>query len=218
MSYTISATTANKGKSHLMFKARSNGHNICYNILTTFVESRCWDRLTTPHNNVVTTFLLFLKCWEVVVAVWPGMVTTYNNKCCDRLIGPLVSVLQIVVFNRFRNCPLLPSCGTLTENEISVNSFSKRRPRRRRRDYVLSDHYSANNQLTAMNNFHLETVRNKTSILDILDIDKNWNLLLFKEAYNTIQYNTKPLFYNIKKRKPIVNTGLKASRELFLFK
>ena len=47
--------------------------------------------------NIVTKFILFLKCWEVVEAVWPGMVSTCHNmsqqmlrecydKCCDRLI------------------------------------------------------------------------------------------------------------------------------------
>ena len=45
---------------------------------------RVWINL-----NFVSTFLLFLKCWEVVVAVWPGMVTTYvttcHNKCCENV-------------------------------------------------------------------------------------------------------------------------------------
>ena len=39
----------------------------------------------------------------------------------------------------------------------------------------------------------------------IIDRHKNWNILLFKEAIQ------------IKEKKPILNTGLKASKELQLF-
>ena len=89
-------------------------HNICHNILATFVVSRCWDRLTTSHNNVAvlwhvvtslnyfklclnifTTFLLFLKSWEVVVAVWP----TCHNKLCENVVTNIVTVWSGLKFH-----------------------------------------------------------------------------------------------------------------------
>ena len=76
MSQIFHVIRENFTKFNLQILRTNTNHNICHNILTTFVVSRCWDRLTTPHNNVVTTFILFLKCCEVVVAVWPCMVTT----------------------------------------------------------------------------------------------------------------------------------------------
>ncbi len=63
-----------------------------------------------------------------------------------------------------------------------------------------SDHPGSNNHSSLTNNFYLETVRNKTSFLDT---DKNWNLLLYSKEHIT------------KKRRPIINTGLKARREQF---
>ena len=51
--------------------------------------------------------------------------------------------------------------------------------------------------------FYLNTVRDNTSIIDM---DNNWNILLFKEA-----------FY-IKTKQSAINSGVKASRELLLFK
>ena len=69
-------------------------------------------------------------------------------------------------------------------------------------DFV-SDYSSSSNNFTAGNNFYLDIVRNNVSILDT---DKNWTLLLFKGVYY------------IKKRLPSINTGLKASRNLCVFK
>ena len=50
---------------------------------------------------------------------------------------------------------------------------------------------------------YLNTVRDNTSIIDM---DNNWNILLFKEA-----------FY-IKTNQSAINSGLKASRKLLLLK
>ena len=51
--------------------------------------------------------------------------------------------------------------------------------------------------------FQLTTVRENTRVIDT---DSNWNILLFKEAYY------------IKNKEASLNKGLKASRELLLFK
>ena len=60
-----------------------------------------------------------------------------------------------------------------------------------------------NSPSTVMNKeFLTQTVRDNTNIIDR---DDNWNLLLYKEAYH------------IKRLKPFLNNGLKASRELRLF-
>ena len=50
--------------------------------------------------------------------------------------------------------------------------------------------------------YHINLLQMNTRIIDC---HKNWNLLLFKEAIK------------IKEKKPILNTGLKASKELELF-
>ena len=56
---------------------------------------------------------------------------------------------------------------------------------------------------TVMNKeFLTQTVCDNTNIIGL---DDNWNLLLYKEAYH------------IKRSTPFLNTGLKASRELCLF-
>ena len=44
-------------------KSRSNGLNICLNILSTFVQSRCWGHLTLFLNNVE-------RCWDILRRVW----------------------------------------------------------------------------------------------------------------------------------------------------
>ena len=51
-------------------------------------------------------------------------------------------------------------------------------------------------------NWKINIVRESTKILDA---SNNWNILLFKEAYY------------IKQKQPILNTGVKASRDLQLF-
>ena len=51
-------------------------------------------------------------------------------------------------------------------------------------------------------NFKLNLVRNNTRVIDT---STNWNVLLYKEAFH------------IKEKKPIINNGVKASRELQLF-
>ena len=81
--------------------------------VTTFVESpamlrpfdilsqQCWEMLWHVEKslnsfklclNIFTTFLLFLKCWEVVEVVWPGMVTTCHNKCWENVETNFVTV------------------------------------------------------------------------------------------------------------------------------
>ena len=71
--------------------------------------------------------------------------------------------------------------------------------------YNLPDIFISENHppSTTMNKeFLTQTVRANTNIIDR---DDNWNLLLYKEAYH------------IKSSAPFLNTGLKASRELYLF-
>ena len=56
--------------------------------------------------------------------------------------------------------------------------------------------------LEKLNEFRLNLVRQNTRIIDESNI---WNVLLFKEAYH------------IKEKCPILNNGVKASREMQLF-
>ena len=71
-------------------------------------------------------------------------------------------------------------------------------------DYITKQlHYGISNlSPNDKRNYVIECVSNNT---DIIDTSLNWNILLIKEALY------------IKRMKPMLNNGLKASRELFLF-
>ena len=81
--------------------ARSNGLNICLNILSTLVVSRCWGRLTPPcdmlrrvwiHLNFVSKSSQHLFCsWNVERLLrpfdraWSQHLSTWLNKCWDNV-------------------------------------------------------------------------------------------------------------------------------------
>lgn len=86
------------------------------------------------------------------------------------------------------------------------------------KDSAIMSHLNTCQQLTDINNmmhfdlpqlnrkeqrtYNINCVEDNTSIIDTSD---NWSILLIKEALH------------IKRHKPILNSGLKASRDLFLF-
>ena len=64
------------------------------------------------------------------------------------------------------------------------------------------DLFNVNNHNVHCNKFHINQIRSNTIVLDKAD---NWNKLLFKQALLIRSY------------KPLLNTSLKASKELQLF-